>query len=174
MKVDVEYLEYMWPMRHFLITCGDISDKANIIPLSFVMPVSRQPPLIAIAVGRTAYSLELILQTGEFVVNVPARDLEKAVYYCGYNSGRDIDKFTETGLTPEPARSIRPPIISECAAHMECKVVNEIETGDKYTFIGEVIEAYADEEIAEGKRDLEYAKGEFPRIIYGTRFMKGK
>jgi len=51
MKTDAEYLEFMWPMRHFLITCGDIKEKSNIIALSFCMPVSKEPPLIACAIG---------------------------------------------------------------------------------------------------------------------------
>jgi len=50
MKTKVEYLEFMWPMRHFLITCGDIKGKPNIIAVSFCMPVSKGPPLIACAI----------------------------------------------------------------------------------------------------------------------------
>jgi len=53
---------------------------------------------------------------------------------------------------------------------MECKVRQEIKTGDKNLFIGEVIEAYADEALLEGERKIEYAKGDFPRKIYATRF----
>ena len=49
MKVDVEYLEFMWPMRHFLIICGNIEGKSNIIAVSFCMPVSKEPSLIACA-----------------------------------------------------------------------------------------------------------------------------
>lgn len=173
-KIDVEYLEFLWPMRHFLITCGAVKDKSNIITLSFVMPVSKRPPLIACAIGRGSYSYELMTRAKEFVVNVPTKNLEKAVYYCGFHSGREVDKFKETGLTPKPARAVKAPIVSECVAHMECKVINEIETGDKFLIVGEVIEAYADEDVVKGKKKVEYAKGDFPRKRYGTRFgMKG-
>jgi hypothetical protein len=52
MKTDVEYLEYLWPMRHYLITCGDLlAGTANIIAMSFCMQVSKEPPLIACAIG---------------------------------------------------------------------------------------------------------------------------
>lgn len=171
-KVDVEYLEFMWPMRHFLITCRDTEGKSNIIALSFVVPVSKRPPLIAIAVGKGAYSRELITRTKEFVVNVPTIDLESKVYYCGCHSGRNVDKFKETGLTPKPARKVKAPIISECIAHMECRVVKEIQAGDKFLIIGEVIEAYADDAVVKGEMKVEYAQGEFPRKVYGTRFGK--
>lgn len=170
MKIDVEYLEFMWPMRHFLITCGDIEGKSNIIAVSFCMPVSKEPPLIACAIGKEFYSSKLIKETKEFIVNVPPQELKKQIYYCGYHSGYQVDKFKETSLTPQQARKIRVPIIGECIAHMECKVKKEMKTGDKNLFIGEVIEAYADKDIVKGARKCEYAEGDFPRKVYATRF----
>jgi flavin reductase (DIM6/NTAB) family NADH-FMN oxidoreductase RutF len=59
----------------------------------------------------------------------------------------EVDKFKEMGLTPKPACKVKAPIIDECLAHMECKVRQEIETGDKKLFTGEVIEVYTDESI---------------------------
>ena len=170
MKIDVEYLEFMWPMRHFLITCGDIKGESNIMALSFCMPVSKEPPLIACAIGRGAYSNKLIKNTREFIINVPSKELKPKIYYCGVHSGYKVNKFKETGLTPKPARRVKAPIVDECVAHIECRVKQKIETGDKNLFIGEAIEAYADEAIVKGKRKIEYAVGDFPRIVYGLRF----
>ena len=172
MKVDVEYLEFMWPMRHLLITCGDLKGKSNIIAVSFCMPVSKVPPLIACAIGRTSCSYDLIKNRKEFVINIPPASLKPKIYYCGFHSGYQVDKFKETGLTPKPARKVKVPIIDECVAHMECLVRQEIETGDKSLFIGEVIEAYADDAILKGERNFDYAQGEFPSKVYTTRFIK--
>jgi len=169
-KTDVEYLQYMWPMRHFLITCSTVEGDANIIAVSFCMPVSKSPPMLACAIGLGAYSCEIIGQTREFVVNVPPQDLKRQVSYCGFHSGRQVKKFQEAGLTPEPARSVRVPIIKECVAHMECRVEQMIDTGDKRLFVGTVLEAYADEDLVRGVRKVEYATGDFPRKVYGTRF----
>jgi len=170
MKVDVEYLEFMWSMRHFLITCGDIEGKSNIIAVSFCMPISKEPPLIACAIGKKSCSSELIKNSKEFIVNVPLAELKQQIYYCGFHSGYQVDKFKETGLTAQPARKVKAPVIDECVAHMECKVTQIIETGDKNLFIGEVVEAYADETLEKGERKTEYAQGDFPRKVYGTRF----
>jgi len=170
MKMEVEYLQFMWPMRHFLITCGDIDGKPNIIAVSFCMPVSKVPPLIACAVGSKTYSCELIQNTREFIVNVPSKQLKQEIYYCGYHSGYQVDKFKETGLTPQRARRVKAPIIDECVAHMECKLRQEMETGGKILFIGEVVDAYADKAIVKGERKIEYAQGDFPRKVYATRF----
>lgn len=170
MKIDVEFLQFMWPMRHFLVTCGDINDKTNIIAVSFCMPVSKEPPLIACAIGKNSFSFELIASTKEFILNIPPDELKLKIYYCGFHSGYQVDKFKETGLTPRPARKVKAPIIDECVAHMECKVKQQIETGDKNLFIGEVVEAYADEFLARGERKIKYAMGDFPQKVYTTRF----
>jgi flavin reductase (DIM6/NTAB) family NADH-FMN oxidoreductase RutF len=172
MKTDVEYLEFMWPMRHFLITCCDKKGKTNIIAVSFCMPVSKEPPLIACAIGKGTYSYGLIKTTRAFIVNVPAHDLTSQIYYCGLHSGHNVDKFHETGLTQKPARKLKASIIDECIAHMECRVIKEMETGDKALFIGKVIESYADERLSDKGVIIEYAQGIFPRKVYGTRFRK--
>ncbi len=169
-KSDVEYLEYMWPMRHYLITCGDIQGQSNIITISFCMPVSKEPPMLACAIGKDTYSCDFIERTQEFVVNVPLKGLKKQIYYCGFHSGRDVNKFQKTSLTAQPARSVNAPIIEECVAYMECLVEHAIDTGDKRVFVGRVIEAYACDDLISGQRTEEYASGEFPRKIYGTRF----
>lgn len=170
MRIDVEYLEFMWPMRHFLITCGDVNGKSNIVTISFCMVVSRKPPLIACAIGKEAYSRKLIKETQEFIVNVPREELKSEIYYCGFHSGHNVNKFKETGLTAQAAKNVKAPIINECAAYMECKVKQSIETGDKILFIGEVIEAYADEVIVKKENEIKYAAGQFPHRIYADRF----
>jgi flavin reductase (DIM6/NTAB) family NADH-FMN oxidoreductase RutF len=170
-KTDTEYLRFLWPMRHFLVTCGD-SGRSNIIAVSFCMPVSRTPPMVGCAIGPSMYSAELIGDTGEFVVNVPPGNLDPQVYLCGTCSGRDVDKFEKTGFTPVPGRSVDVPVIGECVAHIECRVTAGLETGSKILFVGEVVEAYADPDVADGSRTVQFTFSEFPEAVYSTRFAK--
>jgi len=170
MMKDVEYLQFLWPMRHYLITSGDIDKNPNIIAVSFCMPVSKKPPLTAIAIGVNSYSYKLINKYREFIINVPLNNLNKQIYYCGMYSGKETDKFKNTGLTPKPSRKLKTPIINECIAFMECLIFKKIKTGDKMLFIGEVIEAYADKTYAENTKKPDYAMGDFPVKIYSTRF----
>ena len=107
MKIDVEYLEFMWPMRHFLITSGDLKGKSNIMAVSFCMPVSKAPPLIACAIGKNSCSYDLIKNSKEFIINIPPATLKPKIYYCGFHSGYQVDKFKETGLTPKPAFRVK-------------------------------------------------------------------
>lgn len=168
MRKDTDYLEFLWPMRHYLVTSG-FQEKTNIIAVSFCMPVSKEPPLVAVAIGPKSYSYDLINKSKEFIINVPLEDYCSEIYFCGFHSGKNIDKFKEVELTKVMAKKLSVPIIDECVAFMECKVVNEYTTGDKQLIIGEVIEAYADESALKNKKELTFAQGEFPKKIYGTR-----
>ncbi|MBN1425596.1 flavin reductase family protein [Candidatus Fermentibacteria bacterium] len=167
-KIETDYLKYFWPMRHYLVTCGE-PGRANIIAVSFCMPVSKEPPMVACAIGTGMHSCELIRESREFVVNVPTEEMARQIYYCGVHSGRDVDKFKETGSTPMPARRVKAPIIGECVAHVECRVVHGLVTGDKTLWVAEVVDAYADADVEEARRTVRFAGGKFPHTVYGSQ-----
>ena len=130
-----------------MATCVDSDGKANIITLGMYMPISSDPPLVCIGVSPRRYSHDLIAEAGEFVVNVPSIDLKEVMHLCGTKSGRDLDKFRETGLTAVPAKKVRPPLIGECFGHLECRVVQSHVCGDHTLFVGEVLEASVEEDV---------------------------
>ncbi len=133
-----------------MATCVGMEGRPNIITLGMYMPISSRPPMVCIGVAPRRYSHGLIEETGEFVVNVPSIGLEDEMHYCGVKSGRDVDKFAETGLTAIPSLKVRPPRIEECFGHIECKVVQSHVCGDHTLFVGEVVATSADEEVMDG------------------------
>lgn len=146
------------PMHTVLVSCIDRHRRPNIITLAWAMPTSINPPLVAISVAPKRHSHALIEETKEFVVNIPTTSMLKETLFCGRRSGRDYDKFKETRLTPAPARKVKPPVIKECAAHLECKLHTQFETGDHTIFVGEVVAAYADRQMFKDKYELTRAK----------------
>lgn len=130
--------------------------KHNNLGLGYAHTVN--PPLVAVSIAPRRHSHKLIRETREFVVNVPTTEILDATYLCGTLSGKDHDKFKEANLTPLPARKVKPPIIKECAAHLECKLQNQFETGDHTIFVGEVVEAYANKDVFTEVYKLEKAK----------------
>jgi flavin reductase (DIM6/NTAB) family NADH-FMN oxidoreductase RutF len=134
-----------------MATCIDFKGKPNIITLGMYMPISSNPPLVCIGVAPQRYSHRLIKESGEFVVNTPSIILEKKVDFCGSQSGRDIDKFAATGLTPIPSLKVKPPRIKECFGHLECRVMESHECGDHTLFVGEVVASSVDEEVMNGE-----------------------
>jgi len=146
------------PMHTVLVSCVGKRGRPNIITLAWAMPTSINPQLVAVSIRPERHSFALIEETKEFVVNIPTMDILKATLFCGRKSGRDYDKFKETSLTPLPARKVKPPIIKECAAHLECKLHSQFTTGDHTIFVGEIIEAYADKEAFTDKYNLKNAR----------------
>ncbi|MEM3737399.1 MAG: flavin reductase family protein [Candidatus Bathyarchaeia archaeon] len=153
-KVQVEgrlFYRLMYPRPTILVTCVDPSTgRPNIITLAWSTPLSFTPSLVGISISPQRYSHDLIAKTGEFVVNIPTAAIAAQALICGRISGREVDKFQVSGLTPKPSRRVRPPIINECAAHLECRVVNSITTGDHTLFVGEILAAYANKNLLRG------------------------
>jgi flavin reductase (DIM6/NTAB) family NADH-FMN oxidoreductase RutF len=120
-------------------------DRQNVMTVAWTSPLSAKPMLVGVSIASSHLSCEIIRKSEEFVINIPTFELKAKVEGCGSVSGREVDKFKEFGLTPEPASKVRPPLIKECAAHLECSVVKAVETGDHTTFVGEVEAASAQE-----------------------------
>jgi flavin reductase (DIM6/NTAB) family NADH-FMN oxidoreductase RutF len=147
------------PYNTSLVTCCDEDGVANIITIAWLIPVSINPPLLCMSIGPKRYSYGLIRATGEFVVNVASYEIAQQALYCGRRSGREVDKFAATSLTPLPAQQVRPPVIAECLGHLECRVEQEVKAGDHNLVIARVLAAYAREGVLgeDGLYDLNRA-----------------
>ncbi len=117
----------------------------NIITLGMVHVFSFKPPLVGIGISPSRYSYGLIKESREFVLGIAGKEIVGAVQYCGTHSGRDVDKFRETNLTPVNGKTVKAPLIKECPVNLECGNVKEVEAGDHTWFIGEVKEVHIDE-----------------------------
>lgn len=130
-----------------ILVSSGFEKQANIITLAWNMPLGHKPPLMAISVTPKRFSYELIKKSGEFAVNIPSVELFKEMYYCGRNSGRDVDKFKETKLTAQKANKLsHAPLIKECIGHLECRLKQEVEAGDHILLMGDIIYASAEKE----------------------------
>ena len=118
---------------------GRKTEKDDIITIAWHSPVSFDPDLYMISVGKTRFSAKLIRESHVFVVNFIPFILKKQVIFCGTNSGEFIDKFKESGLIKEEAEKVDCPRIKEALGYLECKVVDAVEAGDHILFIGKVL-----------------------------------
>ena len=90
------------------------------------------------------FSFAALSETGECVIAIPARRLARKVVQVGNSSGRTVDKFEKFGLTKLPAMRVKPPLIAECFANLECKVTDRRLVKDYNLFILEVLKAWID------------------------------
>jgi len=116
----------------------------NIMTVSWHMMVEFEPPLIACVVSNRNHSFAALRATKECVIAIPAVELAPKVVEVGNCSGRNVDKFERSGLTPAPAELVAPPLVAECFANLECKVANTAFVNRYGIFILEVLKAWTD------------------------------
>jgi flavin reductase (DIM6/NTAB) family NADH-FMN oxidoreductase RutF len=118
--------------------------RANIMTLSWHMMVEFEPPLVACVVSNRNHSFATLRATRECVIAIPGLELAPKVVEVGNCSGRNVDKFKRFGLTPAPAELVAPPLVAECFANLECKVVDTGFVNKYCMFVLEVVKAWTD------------------------------
>ena len=102
--------------------------------------------MLSISVRPERYSYGLIMEDMQFTVNLTTAAMARATDWCGVRSGRDYDKWKETGLTPVPGVSVTCPYIAESPLAIECRVRDVIHLGSHDMFLAEVVGLLADEQ----------------------------
>lgn len=128
------------PLQTILLT-SRAEGKDNVMTLDWHMPLSFEPMMYAVSIGKTRHSLELVKKSKVFTVNFMPKDFEKQILFCGTHSGKDLDKFQNAGLEKEEAETIDCPRIKQALGYLECKVEKEIEAGDHILFVAAVAKA---------------------------------
>jgi len=158
-KVLKEPFRALYPLPIVLVTCLDKAGQPNVITVAWVGTVASIPPCLAIGVRPYRYSHAAIEEQGEFVVNIPNRELLSAVDYCGRMSRhRTSDKFAETGLTPVQASQVASPLIAECPVNIECQLIYSAELGSHTLFVGQILAVHVDEELLDPEGFIDYAR----------------
>jgi flavin reductase (DIM6/NTAB) family NADH-FMN oxidoreductase RutF len=120
-----------------------LKDKTNIMTMSWHMMMEFEPPLVGCIISEQNFSFELLKKSKQCVINIPTVDLAEKAVRCGNMSGRTHDKFKTLGLTPVPASQVKAPLIEECYANLECKVVDTRMMNKYNMFVLEVVQAWA-------------------------------
>ena len=118
--------------------------RANVMTLSWHMMVEFEPPLVACVVSNAGFSFAALRRTKECVIAVPALELAAQVVGIGNCSGRDVDKFKQFHLTPVAATYVAPPLVAECFANLECRVIDTRLVAKYNLFILEVLKAWTE------------------------------
>ena len=124
----------------------------NVMPLSWFMPVSSDPPLVAISVGEQRHTADMISHSQEFALNIPKRPYLHHVQYLGALRGEKIDKIEATQWETFVPTRITSPLLMDCAGWLECQVVETLPFGDHILFLGEVVAVRVDPASYDGDR----------------------
>ena len=177
----------LYPLPAVMVSVADKEGNSNIITVAWAGTVCTNPPMVSISVRPERYSYHMIDETGEFVINLTTEKLTRATDYCGVRSGRDVDKFKETGLTREKAEFVKAPMIKESPVSIECRVTEVKKLGSHDMFLAEVLAVHADEEYMDENnrfdlnraRPMVYSHGEYLGLgkklgTFGYSVKKGK
>jgi flavin reductase (DIM6/NTAB) family NADH-FMN oxidoreductase RutF len=149
MQKEVEYsnaIKTKYPEQVVIAIAKDRAGKANPITLGWTMIVSGKPPMMAIAVAKTHYSVEAITHSECFTIAFPSSEMTDAALFFGSKSGRDIDKFAEFDCPTEPAKEIDSVLLADAVANFECTLESQVHAGDHIVFIGEIVCSHANTE----------------------------
>jgi flavin reductase (DIM6/NTAB) family NADH-FMN oxidoreductase RutF len=151
MQVAATYDEAVsrrFPEQVAIAIAKDPQGKYNPITLGWTMLVSHEPPMMALAVGKTRYSLEVIRHAGVFVLSLPSAAMANDARFHGTESGRDMDKLTECGTNTQPASEIDSLLLADAVANFECRLESEHEAGDHVIFVGRVVASHMNADAA--------------------------
>lgn len=162
------------PVPAVMVSVTDIDGRSNIITVAWAGTVCTNPPMVSISVRPSRYSYKMIEDTGEFVINLTNESLVKACDYCGVVSGRDVDKFKKTGLTPIPMEHVRAMGIGESPVNMECRVTEKRELGSHTMFIAEVVGVTVDDSYMDETGKFHINESGLVMYSHGEYFALGK
>ena len=153
-KVEVEKEQYKLLHPKVAVLICSKWKKNNVMAAAWITPVSEEPPLVAVCVWKKGFTATQILKSREFTINIPTKKLVRAVLLCGSRSGKDTDKAKLAHLNYAVAKKVKAPIISDCAGHLECKVINIIDGGECFIFLGKIVAAYATKKLIAQKEKI--------------------
>jgi flavin reductase (DIM6/NTAB) family NADH-FMN oxidoreductase RutF len=119
-----------------------LGDRRNIMTMGWHTVMEFTPSLIGCVISEANYSFDLVRKSRACVINLPAVSLTDIVVGVGNTTGAQVDKFEKFGLTPKPATLVDAPLIAECHANFECRLVDDALVARYNFFIFEVVKAH--------------------------------
>ncbi len=148
----------LYPVPAALISCRDKEGRSNLLTVAWCGTVCSDPPMVSVSIRKERFSHDMILETGEFVLNLTTESMVKAVDFCGVRSGKNMDKWEASGLHEEAASRVSAPLVKESPVSIECRVTEVKELGSHDLFLAEVVSVDVDEHCLDERGSLDLKK----------------
>jgi len=152
MKLPIPPKTILLPSPVLIIGTYGPDGRPNMMNAAWGGIASSKPPCISVSIREATLSFHNIKQTEAFTINIPSEKYLKEADYVGMVSGREFDKFKETGLTAEKSELVNAPIVKEFPYTLECKLLKQVDLGSHTMFIGEIVGIVADSEALNAKQ----------------------
>ena len=165
----------LYPVPAVMVSCADKEGRSNIITVAWAGTINSDPPMVSVSIRKERYSHGLILDSGEFVVNLVDEKLAKATDFCGVRSGRDLDKAKELGLVLAKADGMETALrVDGAPVSLSCKVRQVLELGSHDMFLGEVVAVAVRKDLLDEKGALHLEKAGLVAYSHGLYHKLGE
>lgn len=150
----------IYPLPAVIVTCGNKPENWNMLTVAWTGTICSDPPMCYISVRPERFSYPLLVNNMEYTINLTTTDMAKATDWVGVRSGKDLNKWKETGLTPIEGELVDSPTILQSPLSIECRVKEIIKLGTHDMFISDVLNVRIDSQLLNektGRFELEKA-----------------
>lgn len=158
MKKSLGANTILYPTPVLLVGTYDTEGKPNIMTAAWGGICCSSPPCVAVSLRKATYSYWSIASQGAFTISIPSEKYVAEADYCGLVSGKRVDKFAETGLTPVRSTLVNAPYVGEFPIVLECRLLRQIELGLHTQFVGEILDVKADGDILDANGSVNVEK----------------
>lgn len=134
----------IYPLPAVIVTVGSKPEEWNLLTVAWTGTICSDPAMCYISVRPERHSYPILMKNMEFTINLTTVDMARATDWVGVRSGKDYDKWKESGLTPVPGVKVSSPSIEESPLSIECRVKSVTDLGTHSMFIADVLNVRAD------------------------------
>ena len=165
----------LYPLPAVMVSCANAEGERDIVTVAWAGTVCTNPPMLSISLRPERHSYHIILESGEFVVNLVTSRLQRACDWCGVRSGRDFDKWEECRLTAAPAAKLElAPAIEESPVSIECRVHEVLELGSHHMFLADGVAVQVEEGLLDARGRLDLGRAGLTAYSHGEYFELGR
>ena len=140
-----------YPNPVWCVGSYDADGKPNVMTIAWGGICCSKPPAVTVSLRKATYTYGCIMARGAYTISIPSKKYAAEADYFGIASGKNTDKFKDTGLTPVPSEKVDAPYVGEFPLIIECNVIHTYEIGLHTQFIGEIVDIRADEDVLSPK-----------------------
>ncbi|MCG6877532.1 MAG: flavin reductase family protein [Deltaproteobacteria bacterium] len=142
----------IFPTPVWCVGSYDAKGRPNIMTIAWGGICCSKPPCVTISLRKATYTYGNIMDRGAYTLSVPSEKFVQAADYFGMVSGRSVNKFEKTGLTPERSELVDAPYVAEFPMVLECKLIHHHEIGLHTHFVGEILDVKIDANVLNDDR----------------------
>jgi len=160
MKKSLGAKTLAYPTPVFVIGTYDEDNRPNVMTASWAGICCSKPPCMAVSLRKATYTYGILMERKAFTISIPSESHVKEADYFGIASGRKVDKFEKTGLTPVKSDLVDAPYVKEFPLAIECRLLHTLEIGLHTLFVGEILDVKVDDDVIalRGLPDIEKSR----------------